>query len=318
MHRRLRVAAALAASIAALTIGADGEAQTDKRVTTAVTPDAYLWTTTEGAGKIRIDPPGAGRRDRTCTDPISERDAPAVACRHGYQSGARVTVRAIVDNTVRGARFVGWSDYRCPRNRLSCTLTMHGARYLTAIFAPRYLKVVEGTFGAIRFTPPSAPCTFVPDPSENARTCKVPYAPGALVRLERHPDAELGGGWRGPCQPFAITCTVRMHMNTRVVAGLRPVAYQMSPGTVGEAIRLEYAGPRGGTIVIRPVTGAGLTKPCRRTCTALFRHGELVEIRARSGRGARFRRWADSNVRSSVRRVRIGLRNPVRAIFARR
>jgi len=214
-------------------------------------------------------------------------------------------------------RFVGWSDYRCPPRRPSCTLTLRGERSLTVIFDPVYLKVVEGTFGAIGFTPPSAGCRFVPDLNELARACNVPYPLNTLVTLRRDAAADHEGVWRGACSGFGITCPVKMYMNRWVVAGQPAVAYG-SPGCVGDAIRLEYAGPRGGPIAIRPLTGAGPTTPCRRTCTAAFRHGELVEIRATSGARARYRRWADTNVRSTVRRVRIGLRNPVRAIFARR
>jgi hypothetical protein len=109
-----------------------------------------------------------------------------------------------------------------------------------------------------------------------------------------------------------------MYSDRFLVAGMEGNA---AHGGVGEAIRVEYAGPRGGTIVIRSLTaqGVGTTTPCRRTCTIdRYGHGDLVEVRAVAGRRVRFRRWADSSARSTIRRFRVGTHNPVRAIFARR
>lgn len=288
----------------------------DERVIAVLQPAAELLATTEGAGKLVLDPVEAGRPAGTCADRVTRLREYSGACRQRYPNGARVTISAVADKTVPGARFVGWSDYRCPRRGPSCTLTMRGTRYLTAIFEPVFLKVVEGAVDAIDRISPPANCTFVRHPNESARSCTIPYPLNALVTLRRKPQANDQNFWEGACAGVGRTCTVRMHTNRWVQAGPLP-GVTPEPG-VGEQIRLEYAGPRGGTIAIRPLTGSESPMSCRRTCSAFFGHGDLVEIRAQSGSRAKFRRWVDSNVRSTIRRVRIGTRNPVRAMFVRR
>jgi hypothetical protein len=286
----------------------------DERVGASLQPTGALIANSEGAGGLVFDTVEAGRQDRVCAGWIQ---SGSDGCWQRYPNGTNVTVRAVVDPTVPGARFAGWSDYRCPHRRLSCTLPMRGEHALTARFDPVYLTVVEGTFGAIGFSPaPSTACAFVGGPRRfERRACTVPYPLNSLVTLQHGPRADDASVWREACDGSERpTCAVRMDADRLVVAGTRT---DVASSRVGEVIWLEYAGPRGGRVSIGQV-GSAQVSWCRRTCSVdAFGHGERVEIRAKAGPGVRFRRWADSNDRSSVRRLRIGTRNPVKAIFAR-
>jgi hypothetical protein len=289
----------------------------DERVSASLLPTGALIVNTVGAGGLVVEPAEAGRHDRVCGARWIQ--AGSQACWQRYPDGTNVTLRAVVDPTVRGARFLGWSDYRCAPRRLTCTLPMRGEHNLTARFDPIYLTVVEGTFGAVGFTPaPRSPCAFAVDPREyEGRACTVTYPLNTIVTLRHGPRADDASFWQDACGGSGgSTCSVRMDADQRVVAGTHTGS---AGGGVGEVIWLEYGGPRGGRVSIRPIEGGQVAKRCRRTCSVGgFGHGELVEIRAEAGPGVRFRGWADSNVRSSVRRLRIGTRNPVKAIFARR
>jgi len=278
----------------------------------AVMQETGVLETVIGAGKVVVAPVVAGRRARSCAGGF---DGPH-DCRQTYKDGTRVTFRAVADAAVPGARFVGWSDYRCD-GRLSCTLPMRGEHQLTATFEPFFLRVFGGDASAVSLTPPGRICTFGSDP---AASCTVPYPRNTLVTLRRPPrPVDVPSSWDGGgCDGPALSCMVRMRKDVSVVAGVGGSGgYVVAP----EVIWLEYGGPRGGRISIRPLTlqGSGAAKQCRRTCSAGgFGHGDQVEIRAQAGPGVKFRRWADSKVRTSVRRLRIGARNPVKAIFARR
>jgi hypothetical protein len=283
----------------------------DELVNAAMRPGASLVETVMGAGKVVVEPVVAGRRARSCAGGFGDRND----CLQNYTDGTRVTFRAVADPAVPGARFVGWSDYRCD-GRLTCTLPMRGEHQLYATFEPFLLTVLGGPFGPVTLTPPGRTCTLGPDLSAS---CTVPYPRNALVTLQRPPRPDDGySHWDGACDGSALSCTVRMRKDQLVIAGTGGSGGSVTPG---EVIWLEYGGPRGGRISIRPVTlqGLGAAKRCRRTCPAGgFGHGDQVEIRAEAGPGVKFRRWADSKVRTSVRRLRIGTRNPVKAIFARR
>src|SRR4051812_26114763 len=81
----------------------------DELVGAAMQPGSTLVETVMGAGKVVVEPVVAGRRARSCAGGF---EGP-YDCLQRYQDGTRVTFRAVADRAVPGARFVGWSDYRC-------------------------------------------------------------------------------------------------------------------------------------------------------------------------------------------------------------
>jgi hypothetical protein len=314
----------------------------DTHVVAEIVPRATLAVTTEGAGRVVVDPMRKGAQARVCSNDSLSNDLRYATidlavrldnCVRFFPTGSRVTIRAIADTAVPGARFTGWSDYRCPARKPTCTLTMSGEHYLTAMFDPVFLEVVEGQFGPIKVSPSRPRCRFEADPaSRGRRSCRVALPRNTRITLKRRSGPHQRGFWltqNGPettatcpkpgrgrriVASSSTVCRFTLYASHLVEAGGVSVHH---PGGVGELIRLEYRGPRGGRILIRSLEG-GLRATCRRTCNVDYRHGRRVEIRAVSGGRARFLRWADVRARSTVRTVRIGTHNPVSAIFGHR
>ena len=307
----------------------------DTRIVAEIRPAAQILITTEGAGRVAVAPAGNRRHAEVCSnDGLSNdnRHVPpglpesAGSCFPAVVTGARVKLRAIADTTVAGARFDRWSDYRCGR-RPTCTVTVRGRFSITAMFDPVFLGVAEGTFGPVTVRPARPRCRFEADPALRVRTCRVALPRHTRITLTRRSTGRVPGAWqfpetnsKFPCEPPDLPADVRacaftLDTSHLVVAG---TIAGSTGGNVGEYIRLEYTGPRGGRIVIRPLRGHGPTRSCRRTCEASFEHRTRVQIRVLPGRRTRFVRWADDPTRSRVRNIRVGTTNPVRAIFARR
>jgi hypothetical protein len=291
----------------------------DTLVEASMQPSSQLVAHTDGAGKLVFDPVEAGQPRHACGYPLPAGSTPR-DCYQRYPAGTRVTVRALVDRTVRGARFLGWSHPDCPGLQTSCTFTMPRWQLdLYARFDPVYLTVAEMNW-TVAFDPPTPACKPVaPHPQwlQRPRVCVVPYPLDTAVTLTRGP-LSAAGMWEGSCGGSTPTCSTRMYENRYVVAGIFRTSAEAG-SNVGEGIRLQYHGPPGGRIEIRSLTQDGGVTTCRRSCTSqLFDHGEQVEVRGRSGPGARFVRWANFRTRGNVVRVRVGTRDPVRAIFAHR
>jgi hypothetical protein len=270
---------------------------------------------------VTIDPPEAGRDPAECSvsRPVF---APLPApCSPRYPTGTRVTVTAHPDPNVDGAQFVRWSDFRCPKTGLSCTVTMNGDVNLSAIFSPVYLTVVGGSFGGVTVTPPGASCQLPSDPLDSPDPpCEFPYEPGTDVTLQRDPSAAQNttDEWTGACTGSGETCTLKMRKNELVRAGTDPTFDIPTP--LGPPLRVLYKGPKGGTITLRSISGTRRTVPCRGGCTTTaFTRSQRIELRARGTRRAKFKRWDDViRARLTPRPLMIGNVSVVRAVFVRR
>jgi hypothetical protein len=293
-------------------------------VEAAFHPQAELSAVPEGAGRLTIDPPEAGRVAADCMVEVPVFAPLPAACAPRYPNGTRVTVNAIADETVPGAEFVRWSDYRCPRTP-SCTLTMRDATSLSAFFTPVYLNVWSGSFGDVTLTPPGARCTLPAgaDPAPGDPPCQFAYELGSKVTLERDPAAGLNATdqWTGSCVGSGERCTLTMSKNELVRAGTDPTFDIPTP--LGPPLKLFYSGPKGGTITVRSTSGTRRTVVCRNpkgcTTTAFTRY-QRVKVRATAAGRTKFVRWADAPgfPARSPRRVTIGNRTAVKASFARR
>ena len=305
------------ATVCSLTIGDDDQVAF---VSAALRPEAQLSAIPEGAGSLTIDPAETGRPSAPCTVEIPVFDPLPLECTPRYTNGTRVTVNAVPDQTVPGARFVRWSDFNCGRSS-SCTRTMRGDRDLSAFFTPVYLTVAGGSFGAVTLPPPGGVCTFQPDPVTGVEDpCQVPYPLDSVVTLRRDPAAAQNPGdeWTGSCTGAGATCTLRMRKNEFVRAGADPSLD--IPTRVGLGLRVVYRGRRGGKIALVRLTGSGPRREvCRRSCRrAGYRRGDMVLIRAKGARRARFSRWADIRSGASTRAVQIGRTSEIKAVFRRR
>jgi hypothetical protein len=291
-------------------------ADRDRRVRASFSPASELVASSSGAGTVVL---GAHGKLTTCVEIDLQLGEYQYGCLREYRAGTRVTFKAIVDKRVRGARFVRWSDYRCPP-RPVCTLTTSaGEQVVLALFEPVFLDVIQGTFGPVDAVPGSR-CTF-----ELSRRCRLEFPLNARVTLTRRPGDHGRDFWWGECselvpgappyrrRPTGLTCELTMNMSQRVVAG---TTSDVGHANVGESVLFEYSGPPGGRLDIRGLQRGGHGS-CRLRCTRSYYHGTEVEVRATSGGGARFERWADIRSRSSVRKFRIGSHNPIKAIFRR-
>ncbi len=276
----------------------------------SLSPQATLNVTPEGAGAVTISPPEAGRPAPPCTKDFGE------GCSQRYPKGTRVTVRATPDPTVPEARFVRWSDYRCPTTGRSCTLTMDGEQYLTAIFAPVYLTVSGGSFGPVSISPPGVVCTFASDALTGAPApCRFPYPLDALVTITRDPAAapDPPHTWTGACGGVEITCRVRMRRDQSVGAGLPPLAAAPGPG---QTMRFGYAGPKGGKIT---VSEGGRRRTCRRTCTlGGFSRDSRIRVSASGSKKVKFVKWSDVKAKKSSRAIYVGDPTAVQATFKKK
>ena len=292
--------------VCTLQIGQGDAAQ----LTVSLRPQATLAVTPEGAGALTISPPEARRPALPpCTETFGEE------CSGRYPTGTRVTVTAIPDPTVPEARFVRWSDYRCPATRRSCTLTMDGEQYLTAIFEPVYLRVSGGNFGPVSISPPGVVCTFASDALTGLpAACRFPYRLNALATITRDPALAQDPPftWTGACFGVEITCRVRMRKDQHVGAGVPPLAFT-GPG---QTMRFGYAGPKGGKIT---VSAAGQPRTCRRTCTlGGFSRDSKIRIKASGSEKVKFVRWSDVKVKKASRAIYVGDPTAVQATFKRK
>jgi hypothetical protein len=288
--------------------------------------DARLFTIAEGAGTLRFSPVEAGSTAGDCRVDVPLFGNLPEPCSPRYPAGTRVTVTAVPDAAVPGARFVRWSDYRCAK-RATCTLTIRGNVYLNAIFSPVTLTVSGGeqgggSFGPVVVTPPGGLCTFMPDASGDVPLCQFAYPLGSSVTLSRDPANATSptDEWTGSCTGRRVTCRLVMRENEFVRAGAERTVDV--PERTRQAFTLEYQGPPGGVMRLRATStlGSGTSFSCRRkTCArAGFRRGDTARIAVAGSRRVRFVRWADAVPRRATRQVTVGALTRVKAIFRRR
>jgi hypothetical protein len=285
--------------------------QFNPSVTATFQPAAELQAMTAGPGRLSISPTQPGLNALCKVD--GQQEDPDSNCVQRFTTGTRVTLTAEADP---GARFVGWSDFGCPRHSQTCTPTLRaGVRYITARFSPVKLTVQGGAFGSILVeTEPGGTCTF----AEGAPPCEFSYAIGTVVTIRREHESP-GNFWIGGCDGNsggtldADVCRIRIQANELIGAGLSdPTAI---PPPRGSGITVKRVGR--GRVTGRVINGGG-TLNCGRACTisGLTRYDQ-VRLRARPSRGSRFVRWSD-RVRLPARVVRMSAVNRMKATFSRR
>ena len=152
-------------------------------------------------------------------------------CSETYASGTGVTLTAA---PAQGASFAGWSG-ACTGITTTCTLTINGAKSVTATFTKKPILTVRmaGTgVGTVWLTPPGVNCSS---------DCQQPYDEGTTVTLTNSPaPGSTFGGWTGACG--STPCTVKMNSDNTVTA-----LFQLVPTHT-----LMFSTTGGGTIDVTP------------------------------------------------------------------
>src|SRR5207245_1810703 len=121
-----------------------------------------------------------------------------------YPSGTIVTLTATPST---GSTFAGWSG-SCTTTSTTCTVTMSGARSVTATFngsVQRFTLTVNSA-GTVSGTVTSND-GLISCPG----ACSVSYPSGTMVTLTATPArGSTFGGWSGSCTGTSTTCTVTM------------------------------------------------------------------------------------------------------------
>jgi len=289
------------ARVCTLTIG-EGDAAA---VVASLYPQATLIASVVGAGTVTVAPGEIGLPAVLC----------GTSCSADYAKGKRVTVTAVPDAAVPGARFVRWSDYRCSPTRRSCTLTMDGLQYLNAIFEPVFLTIFGGSFGPVVVAPPGVACMFARDATGSPTPCRIPFDLNALATITRDPAVATVPleGWEFACSGVAASCTVRMRKDQEVIAGSPGIGF--GPST-GQSMRFGYKGPKGGRII---VTGGGKPRSCPKTCTlGGFEPDSRIRITAKGSSKVAFKTWSDIKGTKASRSIYVGDPTAVQATFKKK
>jgi hypothetical protein len=291
-----------------LTIAADNDFA--PAITALVRPATRLFAVPAGSGTLQIAPGDPAGTGVPCSLPRPPLSPLPPECTPRFPTGTKVTVTAVPDPAVPGARFVGWSDFTCPASSTTCTLTMNGDQYITATFSPVFLTISPGTFGDITASPPGTVCVF------GGLDCDIPYEPRALVTLSRaHPSEDPEQtSWIGSCVGTEDTCVMRVLKNEWVRAGANPGA---TPTPIGESLEIVRGGNKRGRVTGSAVKG-GKSYNCGSVCVRSgFAFGDRVHLTAKPYGGARFKRWSD-NKTSRARVLPVGSYNKIKAIFGKK
>ncbi|MHA2675304.1 MAG: InlB B-repeat-containing protein [bacterium JZ-2024 1] len=183
-------------------------------------------------------------------------------CSADYDAGATVTLTA---NPQAGWRFDAWSGCDAT-NGNQCTLTMSGARTVTATFVQQFsLTVTKNGNGAVTSTPAGIDCGGV---------CSSVFDAGTVVTLVATPDA----GWRFDSWSGDPDCgdgTVTMDGNKTCTA------------TFVQQFTLTVTKNGNGVVTSTP---AGIN--CGGVCSSVFDAGTVVTLVATPDAGWSFSSWS--------------------------
>jgi hypothetical protein len=233
----------------------------------------------------------AGNGQGTVTTPDTEPDvscsANAGTCVANAPRQSTVTLQAqpSADSIV-----ASWSGCTPSADKLTCTVTMAGARSVTATFQPAtYVltaraNALYGATGTLSTTD-AAPTISCPT---GAGPCTGSAANGASVTLHAQPGANsLVSSWSPGCTPSAdkLTCTLTMMGPRSVSVTFQPRTYVLTAsangtfGATGTVSTTDTAPP------ISCTTGAG-------PCTGSATNGATVTLRAQPGAGSLVASWS--------------------------
>ena len=222
----------------------------DSGTTTAVAYPLGVTKSGSGAGTVTSSPAGI-----EC----------GVSCSALYEQGTPVTLTATPSP---GSTFTGWSG-DC--SGATCTVTMDGAKSVTATFAQNVYLLSVRKEGSGSGTVTSSPAGI-----ECGDDCSEPYAHGTDVTLTATPSStSVFTGWSGACTGTG-TCTLTMDGPKNVTAHFTLKAYPLNVGRAGSG---------SGT-----VTAPGIN--CGGDCSETYAHGRRVTLTATPAEGSTFTGWS--------------------------
>jgi hypothetical protein len=223
----------------------------------------------------------------TDTNPAISCATGAGPCTGSAANGATVTLRA---EPGAGSLVSSWSPGCTPSaDKLTCTLTMAGARSVTATFQPATYVLTaraNGLYGATGTvsatdTDPTISC------ATGAGPCTGSAANGATVTLQAQPGAgSLASSWSG-CTPSAdkLTCTMTMTAARSVTVTFQPTTYVLTARANGLYGATGTVSTTGTSPAISCATGAA-------PCTGSVANGATVTLQAQPGAGSLASSWS--------------------------
>jgi hypothetical protein len=210
---------------------------------------------------VAIEGSGSGRVDS---------DLPGIecppACAIPWEAGTVVTLTATPG---AGSRFAGWSG-ACS-GAAACAIRIDAPQAVTARFvvpATLTVRVVErGGSGRVVSDPAGFEC---------AEACTTEFDTGQVVRFRAVPDpGSRFLGWGGSCTGTG-SCQLTVAAGQSITAAFGRASFRVTVRRTGA-----------GRVTSRP---AGIS--CGPRCTAPFRAGTAVRLRAKAAPGWRFAGWS--------------------------
>lgn len=127
-------------------------------------------------------------------------------CSAHYAKGTQVT---LTPKAAKGYSFAGWSG-ACSGSSKSCTVSMNGARRVTATFTPNAQNVVNDYALSVAIAG-AGTVTSSPGGINCGTNCSASYVNGTNVTLTASPATGYSfSGWSGACSGAGASCTVSM------------------------------------------------------------------------------------------------------------
>jgi exo-beta-1,3-glucanase (GH17 family) len=256
--------------------------QSNREVSASFTPEMVVLTVAKqgsGAGTVTSSPVGID-----CGS----------TCSYSFAKGSHVTLSAIPD---ADSTFVSWSG-SCGGANGNCEIDLTTAQTVTAVFASKVvmpkLTVVKGGTGngVIRSRPEGIQC---------GKRCAYRFKPDQPVRLVALPNSRsVVAGWRGACEGSGTTCSLAASGEQYVFVDF-----------ISSTLAVEISGA--GQVVSSPAA-----IKCGRQCSAQFKPGKRVILRAIPKRWHAFLGWEGGSCSGTARtcRVTMDADKAVRAVFS--
>src|SRR5262249_32174197 len=214
-----------------------------------------LLVTLQGPGSVSSSPAGI-----TCGTDCSEL----------YPSGTSVTLTATPDPR---SVFTGWGG-ACSGQASQCTVTMSGARTVTASFSvPLTLTVSAGGTGSgvVVSSPAGISC---------GTTCSAGFVTGTAVTLTATAGSgSIFSGWGGDCSGQSSTCPLTLSPTRSLTATFGR--------TVSLTVAVQATNPAGAGSVSAPALGIN----CPPDCTKTFTSGTPITLTASPTGSSIFAGW---------------------------
>ena len=214
------------------------------------------------------------------------------SCASAYGSGTLVTLTATPEVS---AAFAGWSG-ACTNTTGTCTVTVDGAKTVSARFTYHLTTAKAGTGGGTLTSSPAAVSC--------GTTCGATFDNLSVVTLTAAPDtSSTFAGWSGVCSGVG-SCTVVMDTSKSVIATFNRATYTLSVSKLGGG---------GGTVVSSP---SGVS--CGTGCSAVYDVSTPVSLTATADTNSTFAGWAGACVGTGACNVTMDGAQNVSATFTRR